>query len=79
MPVKITRKNTFFTPDSRRVVARFFNNGDVRTTNLVNRIMALSDAEVNIELKNTLREFVGRHRNISDIFLKNNDQYYYEL
>jgi predicted GH43/DUF377 family glycosyl hydrolase len=75
MPVHITRKNTFFTPDSKRVVARFFNNGDVRTTNLVNRIMALNNAEVTHELKNTLKEFVGRHRNISDIFLKHADNY----
>lgn len=75
MPVQITRKNTFFTPDSKRVVARFFNNGDVRTTNLVNRIMALSDAEVKQELKMTLEEFVGRHRNISDIFLLHANNY----
>src|SRR5690606_28537966 len=75
MPVTVTRKNIFFTPDSKRVVARFFNNGDVRTTNLVHRIMALSDAEVKHELKITLQEFVGRHRNISDIFLKHADNY----
>lgn len=75
MTVTVTRKNMFFTPDSGRVVARFFNNGDVRTTNLVQRIMALSDAEVKHELKITLKEFVGRHRNISDIFLKHADNY----
>lgn len=75
MPVTVTRKHIFFTPDSKRVVARFFNNGDVRTINLLHRIMALSDKEVKHELQVTLNEFVGRHRDISTIFLKHADNY----
>jgi len=75
MSVPIIRKNLFFKPDSSRVVARFFNNGDVRTINLVNRIMALSDAEVKNELESTLKGFMGRHRNISYILLKHADNY----
>ncbi len=70
MRVPVTRKNLKFLPDASRVVARFFNNGEERTSNLVNRIMALDDASVVRELDHTLREFVGRHRNISQIFLR---------
>ncbi|AXP81818.1 Beta-1-2C4-mannooligosaccharide phosphorylase [Mariniflexile rhizosphaerae] len=75
MPVSVTRKNLYFKPDSSRVLARFFNNGDARTINLVNRIMTLSEAEVKHELEITLKEFVGRHRNISDIYLKHASNY----
>lgn len=68
MAVTVTRKNLYFKPDSSRVVARFFNNGDARTINLVNRIMLLTEAEVMHELETILKGFIGRHRNISDIF-----------
>ncbi len=70
MIVPVTRKKLNFLPDSSRVVARFFNNGEERTTTLVKRIMALDDTAVSRELDHTLREFVGRHRNISQIFLR---------
>lgn len=70
MIVPVTRKKLNFLPDSSRIVARFFNNGEERTTTLVKRIMALDDTAVSRELDHTLREFVGRHRNISQIFLR---------
>ncbi|WP_100614389.1 glycoside hydrolase family 130 protein [Confluentibacter citreus] len=70
MSITVVRKNLYFKPDSSRVVARFFNNGDARTINLVHRIMSLSEIEVKHELEITLKEFLGRHRNISNIFLK---------
>lgn len=75
MSIKVNRKNLYFKPDSSRVVARFFNNGDARTINLVQRIMSLSEADVKHELDKTLKEFVGRHRNISKIFLKHFNNY----
>ncbi|MGB3151364.1 MAG: glycoside hydrolase family 130 protein [Maribacter sp.] len=70
MRVPVTRKNVKFIPDASRVVARFFNNGEERTRNLVKRIMALDEETVARELDHTLLEFVGRHRNISKIFLR---------
>lgn len=70
MAVKVTRKNLHFKPDASRVVARFFNNGDHRTINLVNRIMSLNEESVKHELENIFKEFMSRHRNISEIFLK---------
>ena len=69
MQVAVQRRELTFLPDSSRVVARFFDNGENRTRNLVHRVMALDDVAVNRELDHTLREFVGRHRNISSIFM----------
>ncbi len=69
MQVAVQRRELTFLPDSSRVVARFFDNGENRTRNLVHRVMALDDVGVNRELDHTLREFVGRHRNISSIFM----------
>ncbi|HEY5692165.1 MAG TPA: glycoside hydrolase family 130 protein [Cyclobacteriaceae bacterium] len=70
MRVAVTRKNIRFNPDSSRVVARYFMNGEERTRQMVNRLMALDDKNVNIVLEHTLREFASRHRNISRIFFK---------
>ncbi|QDO94397.1 glycosidase [Formosa sediminum] len=75
MAVPVIRKNLYFKPDSSRVVARFFNNGDLRTINLVKRIMLLNDLQIKQELEKTLKGFVGRHRNISEIFLKHANNY----
>ena len=68
MHVPVTRKNTKFLPDSSRVLARFFNNGEERTKNLVQRVLSLDEDTLNQELQHTLREFAGRHRNISKIY-----------
>lgn len=67
------RKNIQFLPDSSRVVARYFMNGDLRTRNLINRIFQMSEIQVNKALEQTLREFAGRHRNISRLFFKHCD------
>jgi len=70
MRVSVLRKNIRFTPDSSRVVARYFMNGDQRTQKMVSRIMALDEKQVLHTLEHTLREFASRHRNISRVFLK---------
>ncbi|MDH4089169.1 MAG: glycoside hydrolase family 130 protein [Cyclobacteriaceae bacterium] len=70
MRVPVARKNIKFTPDSSRVVARYFMNGDERTKNMVSRIMALDEKQVALTLEHTLREFASRHRNISRVFFK---------
>jgi predicted GH43/DUF377 family glycosyl hydrolase len=68
MRVQVVRKNIVFTPDSKRVVARYFMNGDQRTREMVGRIMLLNEVQVKFTLEKTLREFARRHRNISRIF-----------
>jgi predicted GH43/DUF377 family glycosyl hydrolase len=70
MRVSVQRKNFKFLPDCKRVVARYFMNGDLRTRNLVSRIIPMTETEVNQALEQTLREFASRHRNISRIFFK---------
>ncbi|HLZ16377.1 MAG TPA: glycoside hydrolase family 130 protein [Cyclobacteriaceae bacterium] len=70
MRVSVIRKNIKFTPDSSRVVARDFMNGDPRTQKMISRIMAMDDNQVVLALEHTLREFASRHRNISQVFLK---------
>lgn len=74
MRVSVIRKNIKFTPDSRRVVARYFMNGDERTQQMVNRIMILDEKQVSETLEQTLREFARRHRNISAIFFRHCEQ-----
>ncbi|HLT71891.1 MAG TPA: glycoside hydrolase family 130 protein [Cyclobacteriaceae bacterium] len=69
MSVAVTRKSFRFSPDSSRVVARFFMNGDTRTQKLVGRIMGMDDKQVTLALDHTLREFANRHRNISRLLL----------
>lgn len=70
MRVSIQRKNVTFLPDSSRVVARYFMNGDLRTRNLLSRIFLMTDIEVTQAVEQTLREFASRHRNISKLFFK---------
>lgn len=70
MRVSVIRKNVRFNPDSSRVVARYFMNGDQRTQKLVSRLMELDEKQTNLALEHTLREFASRHRNISRVFLK---------
>lgn len=70
MRVSVIRKNVIFTPDSRRVVARYFINGDERTKKMVSHIMMLDEKQVIETLEHTLREFARRHRNISSTFFR---------
>jgi predicted GH43/DUF377 family glycosyl hydrolase len=70
MRVSVIRKDVKFAPDSSRVVARFFMNGEERTQKTVNRIMQLDEKQVTLNLEHTLREFASRHRNISRVFSK---------
>jgi predicted GH43/DUF377 family glycosyl hydrolase len=70
MRVSVLRKNLKFIPDSSRVVARYFMNGESRTQKIVARIMTLDENQVSISLEHTLREFAARHRNISRVFSK---------
>jgi len=70
MRVPVIRKNVKFIPDCRRVVARYFMNGEHRTQEMVGRVMMLDELQVSHTLEQTLREFARRHRNISQIFFQ---------
>lgn len=70
MSISIERKHLSFLPDSKRVVARYFNTGDTRTINLINRLIKFSDEEIETELNEIFKEFEVRHRDLKNIFLK---------
>jgi len=71
MRITITRKPLKIYPDPKRVIVRFFFNGDERAKNVVNCVMAMSDVAVKDELISVLREFSKRHRSITRTFERN--------
>lgn len=71
MRINITRKPIKIVPDIRRVIARFFFNGDERAKDVIGLVMSLNDKEVREEVTFILREFARRHRNISRVFERN--------
>src|SRR4051794_6805132 len=71
MRISITRKPLKIYPDPKRVIVRFFFNGDERAKNVVTSVMAMNDAEVKQELISVLREFSKRHRSITRTFERN--------
>lgn len=70
MRVPVTRKQLHFIPDSSRVIARYFMNGDSATMDMLALVFALSEDEVHASLEQTLREFASRNRDITRLFNK---------
>ena len=70
MLVNITRKKYTFSPDSSRIIARFLYLDDERSANIIRKVLAMPEKEVNIAMSQLLRGFSRRHRNISKIFDK---------
>ena len=75
MRISVKRKKLKFLPDSSRVVARFFNNGELRMQRLLQQIMELDENGVNKELEHVFREFAGRHRSLSQIFFRHCERF----
>jgi len=71
MRINIVRKPNKINPDIKRVIARFFFNGDERARDVIGLVMSLSDIEAREEITFILREFAKRHRNISRVFERN--------
>lgn len=68
MRVPVTRKHLSILPDSTRVVARYFMNGESGTKDMLALVFAMSESEVKLILNQTLREFAYRHRHITRLF-----------
>jgi predicted GH43/DUF377 family glycosyl hydrolase len=68
MRLSIERQATKITPDLKRVVARFFFNGDARAKGIILKVLEMSEVEVDITITPILRDFSKRHRNITRIF-----------
>jgi len=71
MEIAVTRKKLVFNPDSTRVIARFLYWDDVRSIDIIRKVLAMPEKEVNIAMSQLLRSYSLRHRNISKIFEKN--------
>jgi predicted GH43/DUF377 family glycosyl hydrolase len=74
MQVKVNRKNVTFYPDPSRVIARFLFTGDKRAINTIRFVLEMSEVDALYALKQTLRDYSMRHRNISKIFEKHFDR-----
>jgi len=70
MQVSVNRKDLKFLPDFSRVIARFLYTGDERALDIIRSVLNMSDKKTSTALKQVLRDFSMRHRNISKIFEK---------
>ena len=70
MRLSIKRNPTKVYPDSKRVIARFFFNGDVRARELIQRVMQYSREEVFGIISPILQEYSKRHRNITIVLIR---------
>ena len=70
MKLNVQRKNSIIYPDNKRVISRFFFNGEARAEKLISRILAMPEPEVHSLVNQILREFSKRHRSITTIYKK---------
>ncbi|MCK4342857.1 MAG: glycoside hydrolase family 130 protein [Phycisphaerae bacterium] len=68
-PLTVTRMPEHLISDDRRVITRpFVPGGEDRVLKIIDRVLALSEAEVAALLKRVLKNFVPRHKNIETVF-----------
>ncbi len=65
MQVEVIRKNTRFSPDPSRVIARFCSFSNERSKNIILSVLAMTESEAFLALSQVLRNYSRRHRNIS--------------
>lgn len=70
MRLTIERKNEKVYPDAKRVIARFFFNGEERARQLIQEVMELSDQKVFNIISPILQEYSKRHRNITKVLYR---------
>ena len=70
MQVIVNRKDIVFSPDPSRVIARFLFTGDSRAKSTIRSVLEMSEQDASVALKQTLRDYSMRHRNISKVFEK---------
>ena len=71
MRLSIERKPVKVAPDPKRVIARFFYNGEERAVNLIKKILALDKEQTAALILPLLQDFSKRHRNITRKLLRN--------
>jgi len=70
MKTAINRINLRLNPDYKKVIPRFFNTGDERSSQLIRKIISMPASEVSNTLESVLAEFSTRYKDIHSIFLK---------
>jgi hypothetical protein len=70
MRLSVERKEVKVYPDPRRVIARYFFNGEERAISLLKKILAMNPETVNALILPLLQDFSKRHRNITKKLLK---------
>lgn len=65
MRLSIERKPVKVMPDTRRVIARFFYNGEERALGLISKVLALDKETIFGLVSPMLQDFSKRHRNIT--------------
>jgi predicted GH43/DUF377 family glycosyl hydrolase len=71
MPVQVTRLPIQLTPDSTRVITRFFGPGDEkRMKDIITRLLAIPDADVEQLLESLRNSFQPMHPDIDDVFIE---------
>lgn len=70
MQINVIRKKLVFSPDPSRIIARFLYLTDDRSADIIRKVLAMPENEVNIAMSQLLRGYSRRHRNISRIFEK---------
>ncbi len=65
MRISVERKDVKVYPDPRRVIARYFFNGEERAVSLLKKILALNAETVSALILPLLQDFSKRHRNIT--------------
>ena len=71
MHVAVTRKTLKFLPDTTRVIARLLYTNDERAVSTIRSVLNMSENEASVALRQVLRDYSMRHRNISKLFERN--------
>lgn len=74
MQVDVKRFDIRFLPDPTRVLARFLFTGERRAINIIKSVLNLSADDAVSALRQVLRDYSLRHRNITRIFEKHFNQ-----
>jgi len=77
MRLTIERTNVKVYPDSRRVLSRFFFNGEDRAKEVIERVLEVPEDEVFGLISPLLQEFSKRHRNITKVLERNAEKIAY--
>lgn len=75
MSTSVKRKPIRFYSDPKRVIVRFFFPGpDSRVESIIKKVIEMPEEAAALTLRHVLRDFSGRHRNISRIFQNHFDR-----